>query len=162
MFTTFFKANQYPLLAFIITCSLWNKHFVNYRTLVNTFSMIFITPEVVRLLQPFLVQSHRHAHPPISIHTTTDSGSSPSSTPLDVIQSPQPLVTRLPFALHDNAPLPPLPPYSSVPPVRPPTPIPPLSVTRYCSPLVTQFNPCSTCGAAVDHFPGCELQTQGV
>lgn len=122
----------------------------------------FITPEVVRLLQPFLVQSHRHAHPLISIHTTTDSGSSPSSTLPDVIRSPQPLVTRLPFALHDNTPLPPLPPYSSVLPVRPPTPIPPLSITHYCSPLVTQVNPCSTCGAAADHFPGCELQTRGV
>lgn len=112
----------------------------------------FVTPDTVHQLQPFLVQSQRHTHPPISINTTTDSNSSRSSLRHNNTHSIQPPVVRLPHALHDNTLLPL---YSPAPPIRPPTPIPSLSTTHYRSPLMTHFNPCATCGANTGHFPGC-------
>ena len=70
-------------------------------------------------------------------------------------------VVRLLQAHHNNAPIvvttPRVTPITTPIVVRIPTPIPTTSnsLVRYVSPLITRFNPCSGCGSADNHFPGC-------
>ena len=115
----------------------------------------FVTADTIYQLQPFLIQSRRCIHAPISIATMTNT---------NLIQScfasrqgrrhtpPQtPPTVWIPHTHHNNIPL------SVTTPVVVHTPIPILStcVTRYVSPLVIQFNSCAGCGSADGHLPGC-------
>ena len=129
----------------------------------------FVMPDVVRRLQPFLIQTRRRSQAPPS--TTIISNirrqqelppvptfplASPTAT---AITQPTPAV-RLPHASHDNIPL--VVPASSVTPtvVRPGTPMPPPLVNppRYVSPLLSAFDPCPDCGSADGtHFRECTL-----
>ena len=123
----------------------------------------FTTPDVIYRLQPFLIQSHQRSLAPVSITTTTTIASTDSTYSRPPTRRPQghtPTVC-LPQTHHDNAPI--VVTASRVTPdstpivVRTSTPIPTTSnsLVRYVSPLVTRFNPCSGCGSADDHFPGC-------
>ena len=116
----------------------------------------FITPDVVQQPQPFLIQTHRRALAPASIITTTNTSSTQTQPPPQQTQRHTPTV-QLPQAQHDNLPI-----TVTVPNVTPtvvctPMPIPPAStsITRYVSPLVIRFNPCTSCGSAAGHLPGC-------
>ena len=129
----------------------------------------FVTPDVVRRLQPFLIQTRRRSQAPPStaiidnvrrqqVLTPIPTHSITTSTTTETSQ-PAPTV-RLPQASHDNVPIVITVPNTTPIVARTPTPIPPLLVapTRYVSPLLTHFNPCAGCGSADDdHFPGCTL-----
>ena len=129
----------------------------------------FITPDVVRRLQPFLIQTRRRSQappstaiinnvrrqqelPPIPTHSIVSSPATGTSQPTPTI--------RLPQASHDNIPIVVAVPNTTPIIAHPDTPIPPPLVAppRYVSPLLSTFNPCSGCGSANgNHFPGCTL-----
>ena len=113
----------------------------------------FITADTVYRLQPFLVQTRRHMHTPISIATTTDTNSFQSQPASQQDRRRTPPVAWIPHAHHDNTPLP----VTTPAVIRIPTPIPSVSTstTRYISPLIIRFNPCAGCGSANGHLPGC-------
>ena len=114
----------------------------------------FTTPDVIYQLQPFLIQSQRQSLAPIAIATTTttstDSTYSQSSTRR--LQEYTPII-RLPRTHHDNVPIVVATPTVIHTPTL--TPIANNSLVRYVSPLTARFNPCSSCGSANNHFPGC-------
>ena len=127
----------------------------------------FVTPDVVRRLQPFLIQTQRRSQAPPStaiinhvrrqqILPLIPTRSLATSTPTEPDQ-PIPMV-RLPHASHDNIPI--VVPVADTTPVvaRSATPIPPLvgTLTCYVSPLLSTFNPCPGCGSD-GHFSGCTL-----
>ena len=119
----------------------------------------FTTLDVIYQLQPFLIQARRRSLAPASIVTTTDTSSIRPQPPARRPQEHTPTV-RLPQAHHDNLPIvitvPNVAPITTPTVVRTPTPIPPTStsITRYVSPLVVRFNPCTGCGFANGHLPG--------
>ena len=124
----------------------------------------FVTTNTVNQLQPFLVQTRQWMHTPISIATTTDTNSILSQPVPQQNRQRTPPVTWIPHTYHDNAPLPVATPSKTPTIVCVPTPIPPTStsVTCYVSPLVIRFNPCTGCGSADGHLPGCSIWSQGL
>ena len=124
----------------------------------------FVTPTTVSWLQPFLIQTRRRMTAPVSIATTSDTSSVRSQPVPQQNGRCTPPITRIPHTLHNNAPLP-ITTSSTTPTiVRIPTPIPPAStsVTRYVSLLITWFNPCTSCGSADGHLPGCSAWSQSL
>ena len=113
----------------------------------------FVTADTIYRLQPFLVQTRYRMHAPISIATTTNSNSTQLQSPSWQNRTHTPPVARIPHAHHNNTSLP----VTTLVVVRIPTPIPPIStsITCYVSPLVIWFNPCTGCGSANGHLPGC-------
>ena len=129
----------------------------------------FVTPDVVRHLQPFLIQTRRRSQappstaiidnvrrqqvlPPIPTRSIATSTSTETSQPVPMV--------RLPQASHNNVPIVVTVPNTTPVVARPATPIPPplVAPTRYVSPLLSAFNPCPGCGSADDgHFSGCTL-----
>ena len=129
----------------------------------------FITPDVVRCLQPFLIQTRRRSQappsttiidnirrqqvlPPIPTHLIASSTTTEPGPPIPTV--------RLPQASHNNVPIVVTIPNTTPVVARPATPIPPPLVAppRYVSPLLSAFNPCPGCGSAdVGHFSGCTL-----
>ena len=129
----------------------------------------FVTPDVVRRLQPFLIQTRRRSQAPPSTAVIDNVRRQQVLTPIPThliatsttteTSQPVPMV-RLPQASHDNIPIVVTVPNTTPIVARTPTPIPPplVAPTRYISPLLTHFNPCAGCGSADDdHFPGCTL-----
>ena len=129
----------------------------------------FVTPDVVRRLQPFLIQIRRRSQAPPSTTIINNIRRHQELPPIPnlsiaaptITETTQPIPTvRLPHASHDNIPI--VIPAPSTTPVivRPDTPIPPPLVIPSCyvSPLLSTFNPCPGCASADDnHFPGCTL-----
>ena len=123
----------------------------------------FTTPDDIYQLQPFLIQSQRQSLAPVSIATTTTVTSTDSTYSRPSPRHPQEYtpIVQLPRMHHDNIPIvvtaPRVTPIATPTVVRTPTPTPTTnnSLVRYVSPLITRFNPCSGCGSADDHFPGC-------
>ena len=128
----------------------------------------FVTPDVVRRLQPFLIQTRRRSQAPPSttiINNARRQQDLPpiptlplSSPPATEITRPIPTV-RLPHATLDNIPIV-VPAPIDTPALRPDTPIPPPIVVpqRYVSPLLPLFDPCPGCGSADGtHFRECTL-----
>ena len=128
----------------------------------------FVTPDVVRRLQPFLIQTRRRSQAPPSTTIINNVRRQQELPPIPVLPLPSPPVTettrpiptaRLPHASLDNIPI--VVPASNVTPVpRPDTPIPPPLVIpqRYVSPLLPHFDPCPSCGSADGtHFRECTL-----
>ena len=124
----------------------------------------FITVDTVHRLQPFLVQACRHEQPPVSIITTSESDTSQPQPPFQWVRNQTvPCTTSttppcIPHTQHANLSL------SITAPqvIHTPTLIPSTSFTCYLSTLVTYFNPCASCGAAKEHFPGCTAWDQGL
>ena len=129
----------------------------------------FVTPNVVRRLQPFLIQTRRRSQVPPSVTVINDIRRhqelplipTPSVTVLTTTANTRPaLLVRLPHASLDNIPI--VVPASNTTPVitQPDTPIPPPLVAppRYVSPLLSAFDPCPNCGSADGaHFRECTL-----
>ena len=124
----------------------------------------FVTTDTLNQLQPFIVQTCWRMHTPISIATTTDTDSIQSHPAPQQNKRRTPPVTWIPHTYHDNAPLPVTTPNTTPTVVCVPTPVPPTStsVTHYVSPLVIRFNPCTGCGSADGHLPGCSIWSQGL
>ena len=130
----------------------------------------FITPDVVHRLQPFLIQTRRRSHLPPSATVIANARHQHVQTPTpqmpdlpiaipttDRTNHPLPIV-RIPHTFHDNAPIVVTVPSAAPAVVRTPTPFPSSTAppVRYVSPLLTEFDPCTACGSAVDgHYPGC-------
>ena len=112
------------------------------------------TPTFIRLVQPFLIQHHRHQvanRRPISVSSSQNSNNRP---PPALQHSPhRPLIDGLDDSVIPILSTPP------TPPRRTDTPIPGPSTTRFISPLMTNFQPCPRCGSNTEgHFPGCANQ----
>ena len=103
-------------------------------------------------------------HAPISIATTTDTDSIQSQPAPQQNRRRTPLVTWIPHTYHNNAALPVTTSSTTPTVVRFPTSIPSTSTsfTRYVSPLVIQFNPCTSCGSTDGHLPGCSVWSQSL
>ena len=123
----------------------------------------FVTPDVIQQLQPFLIQTRRRVLAPASIITTTDTSSTWTWPPPQQTQRHTPTV-QLPQAQHDNLPITVTVPNVTPTIVRTPMTVPPAStsIARYVSPLVIRFNPCTSCGSANGHLPGCSNWSQGL
>ena len=129
----------------------------------------FVTPDVVRRLQPFLIQTRRRSQAPPSTTIISNIRRQQELPPIPTFPLISPTITaitqptpavRLPHASHDNIPI--VVPTPSVTPtvVRPDAPIPPPLVIpqRYVSPLLPNFDPCPNCGSADGtHFRECTL-----
>ena len=127
----------------------------------------FVTPDVVRRLQPFLIQTRRRSQAPPSTAIINNVQRQQVLTPIPTLSiatsttaetSPPAPMVCLPQASHNNVPIVVAVPNTAVD--RTPTPIPPplVALTRYVSPLLSTFTPCSGCSSANDdHFPGCTL-----
>ena len=129
----------------------------------------FVTPDVVRRLQPFLIQTRRRSQAPPSTTVINNIRRHQELPPIPTLPitaptlaettHPAPLV-RLPHTSLDNIPI--VIPASRTTPIitRPDTPIPPPLVAppRYISPLLSTFDPCPSCGSADGtHFRECTL-----
>ena len=129
----------------------------------------FVTPDVVRRLQPFLIQTRRRFQAPPSTtiisnirrHQELPLIPNLPIAALTITETTQPIPSvRLPHASHDNIPIVIPAPNTTPIIIRPDTPIPPPLVIppRYVSPLLPTFNPCPGCASADDnHFPRCTL-----
>ena len=129
----------------------------------------FVTPDVVRRLQPFLIQMRRQSQAPPSVTVINNIRRHQELPPIPTLPITAPIITatthpapvvRLPHASLDNIPI--VVPASNTTPVitRPDTPIPPPLVAppRYVSPLLSTFDPCPSCGSADGtHFRECTL-----
>ena len=128
----------------------------------------FVTPDVVRRLQPFLIQTRRRSQPPPSTTIINNVRRQQELPPIPTLPLPSPPVTEatrpiptvhLPHASLDNIPIV-VPASTETLVLRPDTPIPPPLVVpqRYVSPLLPHFNPCPGCGSADNnHFRECTL-----
>ena len=128
----------------------------------------FVTPDVVRRLQPFLIQTRRRSQAPPSTTIINNARRQQELPPIPVLPLPSPPVTettrpiptvRLPHASLDNIPIV-VPAPIETPVLRPDTPIPPPIVIpqRYVSSLLPHFNPCPGCASADGtHFRECTL-----
>ena len=129
----------------------------------------FVTPDVVRRLQPFLIQTRRRSQAPPSTTIISNIRRQQELPPIPTFPLASPTVTkitqpipavRLPHASHDNIPIVIPTPNPTPVIVRPDTPIPPplAAPPRYVSPLLSTFNPCPSCGSADGtHFRECTL-----
>ena len=129
----------------------------------------FVTPDVVRRLQPFLIQTRRRSQAPPSVTVINDIRRhqelppipTPSVTASTATVNTHPTsLVRLPHASLDNTPI--VVPAPTATPIitRPDTPIPPLLAAppRYVSPLLSTFDPCPSCSSADGtHFRECTL-----
>ena len=128
----------------------------------------FITPDVIRRLQPFLIQTRRRTQAPPSTTIIDNARRRQDLPPLPTFPLPSPAVAeitrlsptvRLPHATLDN--IPSVVPTSSTTLVpRPDTPIPPPLIIpqRYVSSLLSHFDPCPNCGSADgNHYRECTL-----
>ena len=129
----------------------------------------FVTPDVVRRLQPFLIQTRRRSQAPPSTTIISNIRRQQELPPVPTFPLASPTVTeitqpvpavRLLHASHDNIPI--VIPAPNITPtiVRPDTPIPPslATSTRYVSLLLSTFDPCPGCGSANgNHYSGCTL-----
>ena len=128
----------------------------------------FITPDVVRRLQPFLIQTRRRTQAPPSTAIINNARRHQDLPPLPTFPLPSPSVAeitrlsptvRLPRASLDNIPLV-VPVSNAIPVPRPDTPVPPPLVVpqRYVSPLLPHFDPCPSCGSTDgNHYRECTL-----
>ena len=122
----------------------------------------FVTTDTINPLQPFLIQTRRRMHAPISITTNTNTDSVQSQPASQQNRRHTPSVAQIPHTHHDNAPLP----ITTLNPtpivIHVPTSIPPAStsITRYVSPLVIQFNPCTSCRSANGHLPVVQFEAR--
>ena len=156
---------------YLTTCStifsleqtLWELH-DNRDHVFAEFVTSRLTTNTVYRLQPFLIQTRRRMHTPISIATTTDTNSTQSQPAPQQNRRRSPPVARIPHTHHDNVPLPVTTSNATPIIVCVPTPIPSTStsVTHYVSPLVIRFNPCTSCGSTDGHLPGCSVWSQGL
>ena len=128
----------------------------------------FVTPDVVRRLQPFLNQTRHRSQAPPSTTIINNVRRQQELPPIPTLPLPSPPVTEatrhiptvcLPHASLDNIPIV-VPASNETPVLRPDTPIPPPLVVpqRYISPLLPHFNPCPNGGSADGtHFRECTL-----
>ena len=129
----------------------------------------FVTPDVVRRLQPFLIQTRCRSQAPPSTTIISNIRRQQELPPVPTLPLASPTVTeitqpipavRLPHASHDNIPIVIPTPNTTSAIIRPDTPIPPpLAIPpRYVSPLLSTFDPCPGCGSADGtHFRECTL-----
>ena len=129
----------------------------------------FVTPDVIRRLQPFLIQMRRRSQAPPSTTIINNTRRHQELPPIPnfpiaaptITETTQPIPSvRLPHASHDNIPIVVPAPNTTPVIVRPDTPIPPPLVNppRYVSPLLPTFDPCPGCGSADGtHFHECTL-----
>ena len=128
----------------------------------------FVTPDVVRRLQPFLIQTRRRSQAPPSTTVINNIRRHQELPPIPVLPNTTPTLETnhhtpllcLPHASLDNVPI--VVPVSTTAPVitRPDTPIPPslIAPPRYVSPLISTFDPCPSCSSADGtHFRECTL-----
>ena len=133
----------------------------------------FVTPDVVRRLQLFLIQTRRWSQAPPSTTIINNVRRQQELPPIPTLPLPSLPVTeatqhiptvRLPHASLDNIPIV-VPASNETPVLWPDTPIPPPLVVpqRYISPLLPHFDPCPNCGSADGtHFRECTLWSQGL
>ena len=134
----------------------------------------FVTLDVVRRLQPFLIQTHRRSQAPPSTTIINNIRRHQELPPIPNLPTAPPTITeptqpipsvRLPHASHDNIPIAIPAPNTTPVIVRPDTPIPPplVTQTRYVSLLLSTFDPCPGCGSANgNHYSGCTLLSRGL